>query len=223
MEGKTFERELPRGYKVGAVLDASRGKFAVVLTILSLIPLVVAIALLALPFILVQRSVDIGEELGIYGILDYFLGMLLTVGYIVLHELVHGAVYKKHTGEKLTYGFTFTCAYCGVPRIFTYRRTALAAVLAPFLLFSLILIPVLAVCYFVSTGLYVAFGVVFVMHLSGCSGDLFVALLFAFKYKDDRVLMNDNGPRLAFFVPTDDETRDPATETFLAMKKAEEI
>ena len=217
MEGKTFERELPKGYKVCDIVDATHGKYAVILTILSVLPLLVAIGLLTLPFLLdPKRSISyeylIGDESRLY----FVIGFILVIVYIALHELVHGAVYKKYTGEKLTYGFAITCAYCGVPKIFTYRK---AAVLAPFVFFSVLLIPVLAVCYFHSVGLYIIFGSVFAMHLSGCSGDLYVTYLFLTKYKDDRALMNDTGPRMAFFVPADAEEFDEATVSFLEQKK----
>ena len=223
MKEKNFERDLPQGYKVGDVIDASKGKFAVILTVLSVIPLFIAVGLLYLPFILDPNSVRLDIRLGENRLPYYAIALALTVAYVILHELVHGAVYKMHTGEKLTYGFALTCAYCGVPKIFTYRKTAIAAVLAPFALFSLILVPALVVCYFFNAGLYLALGIVFAMHLSGCSGDLYVAFLFATKYKDNRTLMNDTGPKMAFFVPTDAEEFDEATASFLKQKKIEEL
>lgn len=197
MEGKTFERELPKGYRLATVMDASKGRFAVVFTLISLLFLIFAIAALSLPFIFEPADVDDLPYMS--GAL--LLGMIASFAYIVLHELVHGVAYKRLTKEKLTYGFTLTCAYCGVPRIFTYRRTALIAVLAPFVLFTLILIPALVFAYYVSFGLYVVLGVVFAMHFSGCSGDVYVAALLLFKYRDGRVLMNDTGPRMALLVP----------------------
>ena len=197
MEGKTFERELPKGYKIATVMDASKGRFAVVFTLISFLFLIIAVAAMALPFVFEPEDIDDLPYLSV----SFLLGMVASFVYIVLHELVHGAAYKRLTGEKLTYGFTFTCAYCGVPKIFTYRRTALIAVLAPFVLFSLILIPALVVAYYVSFGLYLALGVLFAMHFSGCSGDVYVAALLLFKYKDTRVLMNDTGPKMALLVP----------------------
>lgn len=223
MKEKNFERDLPQGYKVGDVIDASQGKFAVILTVLSVIPLFIAIGLLYLPFILDPNSVRLDLQVGEDRLPYYAIALALTVAYVILHELVHGAVYKRHTGEKLTYGFALTCAYCGVPKIFTYRKTAIAAVLAPFILFTLILVPALIACYFFHAGLYLALGIVFAMHLSGCSGDLYVAFLFATKYKDDRTLMNDTGPKMAFFVPTDAEEFDEATASFLKQKRIEEL
>lgn len=197
MEGKNFERELPKGYKIATVMDASKGRFAVVFTLISFLFLIVAVAAMALPFVFEPEDIDDLPYLSV----SFLLGMVASFVYIVLHELVHGAAYKRLTGEKLTYGFTLTCAYCGVPRIFTYRRTALIAVLAPFVLFTLILIPALVVAYYVSFGLYVVLGVVFAMHFSGCSGDVYVAALLLFKYRDGRVLMNDTGPKMALLVP----------------------
>ena len=223
MEKKTFERELPKGYKVCDVIDAAHGKYAVILTLLSIVPLVFAIGLLILPFLLdPSRRIDLEYLISDEARICFAIGFVLIIVYTILHELVHGAVYKKHTGEKLTYGFALTCAYCGVPKIFTYRKTALAAVLAPFIFFNVLLLPTLVVCYFYSIELYIIFGAVFAMHLSGCAGDLYVTYLFLTKYKDDRTLMNDTGPRMAFFVPADAEEFDGATVSFLEQKKAEE-
>ena len=220
MEGKSFERELPRGYRLATVMDASKGKFAVVFTLISLVFLVVAIVALALPFVINSKPTDDF----LYGSVYYMAGILASFLYIVLHELVHGAAYKKLTGEKLTYGFTFTCAYCGVPRIFTYRKTALIAVLAPFVIFTALFIPALVIAYNVSIGLYIVLAVVFAMHFQGCSGDLYVACLLLFKYRDEETLMNDTGPRLAIFVP--DETlgdaEDEKTAEFIEKMQAEQ-
>ena len=219
MEGRTFERELPSGYRLATVMNASKGSFAVVFTLISLLLFVVAVAALALPFVF--KPADIDDPILLSGAI--LIGMIGSLVYIVLHELVHGAAYKKLTKEKLTYGFTLTCAYCGVPKIFTYRRTALIAVLAPFVVFTLLLIPMLIFAYYVSLGLYVALGVIFAMHFSGCSGDIYVAALLLLKYKDSRVLMNDTGPRMALFVPCESPTEDEIAkvESFISeMKKS---
>ena len=221
MEKKTFERELPKGYKVCDIVDAAHGKHAITLTLLSIVPLVVAVVLLILPFVL-DPNKGISYLINENTANSFYVAAILIIAYLVIHELVHGVVYKKHTGEKLTYGFALTCAYCGVPKIFTYRKTALAAVLAPFIFFNVLLIPAIVVSYFFSPQAYIVFGMLLAMHLSGCSGDLYVTYLFLTKYKDDRALMNDTGPRMAFFVPTDAEEFDEATVSFLEQKKAEE-
>ena len=219
MEGKTFERELPSGYRIATVMDASKGSFAVVFTLISFLFLIIGIAAVALPFAFAPTDTDV--TLILPGAI--LMGMIVFFVYIVLHELVHGAAYKRLTREKLTYGFTLTCAYCGVPKIFTYRRTALIAVLAPFVLFTLILIPALIFAYHVSFALYMVLGFVFAMHFSGCSGDVYVAALLLFKYRDSRVLMNDTGPRMALFVPCESPTEDDIAkvERFISeMKKS---
>ena len=58
MEGKTFERELPRGYKIATVMDASKGRFAVVFTLISFLFLIVAVAAMALPFVFEPEDID---------------------------------------------------------------------------------------------------------------------------------------------------------------------
>jgi hypothetical protein len=78
--------------------------------------------------------------------------------------------------------------------------------------------------YFLSLGLYIVLGVVLIMHIQGCSGDLYVTALLLFKYRDRGILMNDTGPRMALFVPCDSMTEEDTakTERFIAeMKEAE--
>ena len=94
------------------------------------------------------------------------LGALLI--YIMLHELTHGAVYKALTHEKLKFGITWSAAFCGVPEIFTYRSTAIRSLIAPFTLFSLILIPLTVWMHSVDIGWYLVSGILLALHLSGC-------------------------------------------------------
>ena len=120
---------------------------------------------------------------------------------MVLHELIHGAAYKKLTGEKLTFGMSWSCAFCGVPNIFTYKRCALISVLAPFVIFSLIFIPLTVALYFVDTHYYLLSALLLGLHLGGCCGDLYVSLLLLFKFKNKKLLMRDTGPEQFFYLP----------------------
>ena len=131
--------------------------------------------------------------------------LILYAVYIVLHELVHGCAYKTLTGEELTFGISWSCAFCGVPSIFTYRRTMLIAVLAPFVLFTLIFIPMTIVFYFVNPIYYLAMALVFASHLGGCAGDLYVYYLLMTKFKSEKTLLRDTGPEQFFYVPGEEE------------------
>ena len=126
--------------------------------------------------------------------------MVSMIAYIVLHELVHGIAYKSLTGEKLTFGMSWSCAFCGVPNIYTYRRTALISLTAPLIVFSVIFIAIAAVLYFVSPIYYLIVSFLFGLHLGGCSGDIYVTILFLTKFKDKSTLMKDTGPEQFFYV-----------------------
>ena len=47
-------------------------------------------------------------------------------------------VNKIFTKQKLTYGFSLTYAYCGVPNIYVRKKEAIIACLAPLVIFSII-------------------------------------------------------------------------------------
>lgn len=218
---KTFARALPQGYRIATQIDA---KSPTTGTILSLASLVLA-ALVAIPLLLpLFRDMErLGSSLVTDGklfALTFLPGMLL---YLVLHELTHGAVYKLFTKEKLTFGISWSCAFCGVPHIYTYRKTALWAVLAPFVLFTALFLPALALSYSIPA-LYFSLAFIFVVHFSGCVGDLYVAFLLLFRFRDSRTLMNDTGPCMTFFVYDEAclSAPDPATTQFLATQANEQ-
>jgi len=187
MEHKTFEKTVPEGYTLTYHIDASNKKTGLLLTLGSL---VIAAAVLFVIFGNVSLiSLNIDKMISYDLVL---LGSLLI--YIVLHELTHGAVYKVLTHEKLKFGITWSAAFCGVPEIFTYRSTAIRSLIAPFTLFSLILIPLTVWLHSIDTGWYLVSGILLALHLSGCIGDLYMLMLFLTKYKDQDTLMRDTGP-----------------------------
>ena len=115
--------------------------------------------------------------------------------YLVLHELTHGIVYHLMTGEKLRFGLSWSCAWCGVPDIYVTRRTALCALLAPFVLFSAVFIALICLC----SGLAAATAILlFAVHFGGCAGDLYDTLLLLFRLRGD-ILMRDTGPKQTFY------------------------
>ena len=117
----------------------------------------------------------------------------------MLHELVHGAAYKLLTGQKLTFGVTLSVAFCGVPEIYVYRRASLIAVLAPFVVFTV----VGAALLIVLDGAWARFFTLLFLglHLGGCSGDLYNAWMYLTRFKDPRTLTRDTGPVQTFYVP----------------------
>ena len=199
---KNFEKELPEGYKQVLYINAKDVKFGILFNLIGFAIMAAVMALAILPLGLNGRlSFDI-IEVGLSRMQISCLILLLSLlSYIVLHELIHGVAYKKLTGEKLTFGMSWSCAFCGVPNIFTYKRCALISVLAPFAIFSLIFIPLTVALYFVDPLYYLLSALLLSLHLGGCCGDLYISLLLLFRFKSKELLMRDTGPEQFFYLP----------------------
>ena len=157
----------------------------------------------------------------VIGLVTFFLGMLRVIfsekvvsndisviiwlsmipaitTYIILHELTHGIMYKAFTGEKLTFGITLAVAYCGVPHIYVKRKVAIIASIMPFVVFSIILIPLLFIIN--DLNIFLMILLLLSLHTCGCVGDIYITLLLLFKYKDKNVLVNDTGPKQTIYI-----------------------
>ncbi|MBE6630676.1 MAG: DUF3267 domain-containing protein [Ruminococcaceae bacterium] len=199
---QNFERTLPEGYKQALYINAKQLKFGIIFNLIALVvlALVMVAAFLTLKANDSFPAIHFALEDPAFFI-PYLIFLATMVGYIVLHELVHGAAYKTLTGEKLTFGMSWSCAFCGVPHIFTYRKTAIIATVAPFAVFTLLFIPILILFYFFNPFYYLLACFLFGLHLGGCSGDLYVLLLLTFKFKNKKTLIRDTGPEQFFLVP----------------------
>lgn len=195
---KNYETELPQGYVLAKTIDAKADK-KVIIWFNVFAFLVVAVTTLAV-FLAYGLNYDklIGALEPAVLMLTALVFFVVVIAYVVLHELVHGIMYKALTKQKLTFGFTLSVAFCGVPNIYVYRKTALLAVLAPFAVF----LPIFTALPF-ALDLYVhklLAWILWGMHVGGCVGDLYVAFELLFKYRDKTVLMNDTGPKQTFYV-----------------------
>ena len=197
---KYFEKEIPEGYERKKYINAKSAKFGIIFNLIAMVILALVMVIAFLPL----RGMEFSSMIESIGLTAYMVSMLIflagMLGYIVLHELVHGAAYKKLTGEKLTFGMSWSCAFCGVPNIYVYRKASLISSAAPLVVFSIILGALTAILYFVSPWYYVLSAFVFGMHLGGCSGDMYVILLLLFKFKDETTLIRDTGPEQSFYV-----------------------
>ena len=135
---KDFYRELPAGYREDKVVDAKNKKFAVLMNLAAAVIMIAVYVITDFIFSGRITLVDLGKNANEEDLLKWYLSsVLLPLGifvvasfaYIILHELTHGVAYKALTGEKLTFGFTKTVAYCGVPNIYVGKKTSLIALL----------------------------------------------------------------------------------------------
>ena len=192
LEHINFEYQLPEKYTEIFSVDATDKKTAVILNLAAgvLMFLTGFIGYRWLMPVHFMRETPLWKEL-------LFLAALFL--YIVLHELTHGAAYKLLTRQKLTYGFTLSVAYCGVPHIYVYRRTAIISLLAPFVTFT-ILFAILTLMLQDVYSKYLAW-LLLSMHIGGCAGDLYDTLLYLFKLRNPETLMKDTGPKQTFYLP----------------------
>ena len=194
MEHKDFEFEVPEGYRQVYHIDAADKKTGIKLT-LGALAILIAVVVVLIAF------ADF-KNLDFDRLIEYdlaFIGIALV--YIVVHELTHGAVYKALTHQKLRFGITWSAAFCGVPDIYTYRRTALLSLVAPLTVWTIVLLPLTIWLRGVDMGWYITIGLIFAIHISGCVGDIYVTWLFLTKYKDPRMLMRDTGPEQWMYAP----------------------
>lgn len=195
---ENYYKTLPENYVEVYCIDAKDKKTSTLLTVGSLAISAVVFAVVCL-FADFRAFMDTLKSGNIW--VPYFVFIAGMFGYIILHELVHGIAYKSLTHQKLTFGLTLTVAFCGVPDIYTSRKTALIALAAPFTVFTVLLLPLLIWMGSVSQVYFLIVGFLFAMHLGGCIGDLYGMYLLLFRFKDPRLLMNDTGPKQTFFMP----------------------
>lgn len=188
-----YEEKLPDGYSEALVIDANDKKqglklqVAVIITVAALINLFFFIY--ALP-----RLSKIAANFTIIKCIGFVLAYPL---YIILHELTHGLVYKLLTRKKLTFGFRPPSAYCGVPDIYTYRITSLMSLFAPLTVYSIIF---LLLFFIISDPFSKAMILLlFMLHMSGCAGDLYGIGLFLIRFKAPSTLRRDFGPRQVYY------------------------
>ena len=196
---KNVYTELPEHYREVFHIDAKNKKTGLLLNGVGLL----LTAALVVPAVkLTDLSALHLDKLLLYDLV--FLGSLIA--YLVLHELTHGAAYKLLTKQKLTFGFSWSCAFCGVPQCWVSRKTAILSSAAPFVVFSAAFIAAAVVLRPVSAVLFLLFALLFAVHIGGCTGDLYLIILMLFKYRDPALLMRDTGPEQWFAAPESDQS-----------------
>ncbi len=190
-QSENYTTELPEGYREVYSIDAKDKKTGILLNVAGL---AAGGVIFALCWLLIRpKGYLMNYDLRREGIL-----LAVMILYLVLHELTHGAAYKLLTGRRLTFGVSLTAAYCGVPDVYVYRKTALISLLAPFVVFDLVFVLLTLLLpdpwYRLDAALMLA------LHVGGCSGDLYDTFLYLTKFRDPATLMRDTGPKQTFYV-----------------------
>lgn len=199
MKQKAFEYTLPSYYRQVYHLNAKSLKVGILFNVIALVVMLATLGLAAIPMLALK--IPYTDVSSVWIILFPLLLIAAMMVYVVLHELVHGLAYKLSTGQRLSFGISWSCAFCGVPKIYTYRRVALFALLAPFVVFGVLLTALAVVALFVHPLFYLGAVLLLGLHTGGCCGDLYVTALLLFKYRKKGTLMRDTGPEQFFYIP----------------------
>ncbi|MBR5423314.1 MAG: DUF3267 domain-containing protein [Clostridia bacterium] len=188
---RNYELALPEGYAPAYTVDAKNKKTTVLMNLAAVLitsSIIGAVATVIRPRGFIEN----------FNPLKWFAVAAALLVYTVLHELTHGAAYKILTKQKLTFGVSFTVAFCGVPQIFVYRRAALISLLAPFTVFTLVFGVAVLLLQDAWDKMYALF--LLASHIGGCVGDLYDTFLFVFRFRDPTTLVNDTRPKQTIFI-----------------------
>lgn len=174
---------LPEGYEEFYSLDLQKDKqkallvngIALAIGVLMAVPMHFAVPITTL--------FDISE-----GYIIRILSLaLLSVGYLILHELVHGVAMKICGTKKVKYGFTGLYAFAGSEDFYP-KKPYIFIALAPVVLWGIVLA---VVNFLVPTEWCWIIYLVQIMNISGAAGDFFVTIKFS-QFPDD-ILVKDHG------------------------------
>lgn len=125
------------------------------------------------------------------GMLDYIIRFavlfVLSILYMILHELVHGMAMKICGTKKVKYGFTGMYAFAGSTDYYD-KAAYIFIALAPVVLWGIVLCVINAI---VPVEWFWVVYLIQITNLSGAAGDLFVTVRFL-RLPDD-ILVQDRG------------------------------
>lgn len=204
-----YYKELPPHFREDYCIDATKGRIGIYLNLIAIGIAIVVGAAVYIP-IYGFRPFNNEDIKPLYAAIAVWIWALGLCVYLIVHELTHGICYKLLTKQKLKFGLTLTVAYCGLKEGYVNKKTALIAVLAPFVVHSIWMI--IAIILITEPIISIAVIMLFALHFGGCCGDLWVAFLLIFKYRKQQVLMCDDGPKQQFFVYDENAPEYPQAE-----------
>ena len=173
---------LPEGYRELCSIDLQKNKKTMLLVNAAAIIIAVAMVVPACFYVPISALFDM--ENGFAGYIIRFASIaVLSVLYIVLHELVHGIAMKLCGTKKVKYGFTGMYAFAGSEDYYDKKAYVFIA-LNPF-------VP--------AEWFWVVY-LIQISNISGAAGDFFVTLKFSRFPKD--ILVRDYGVGMTVYSAT---------------------
>ncbi len=192
-------KELPENYEKIFEINAKDKKTGLIFNLIAFAVMIIAVVIA----LLTKNVLDEAEVITAKDLTEFSIKMLCFAAsmfvYVILHEILHGIAYKAMTKEKLKFGISWSCAFCGVPEVYVNRKTALIALACPLVVFTIVFGALIAIFWFTDALLYFLTVILTGMHLGGCSGDIYMLILLLFKYKENTLLLNDDGPKQTIY------------------------
>jgi hypothetical protein len=194
-------KELPENYKNIGVIDISKKRTLLLVSLLGLV-LMCGFSFLFTWALSLLRPMQFNTEpmnhpFGLDNVYLATLGLvILSVGMLLLHEALHGICFWIFTGSQPHFAFKAYYAYASIPGWYLPKVQYLVSALSPFLFITivgLILLATLPATWFIPL-LFVI-----VMNAAGSVGDLVVAAWLLGRHKG--VLAQDRGDAVSLFEP----------------------
>ena len=183
---------LPEGYSEFYSVDLQKNKKMSLLV--NLLAVIIAVLLLVPMLFLVPISslFVMDKGLGNY-VLRFITLIVLTIAYMILHEITHGIAMKICGTKKVKYGFTGLYAFAGSNDYYS-KKAYIFIALAPIVLWGLV---IAIINPFVPLEWFWVVYFLQIINISGAAGDLFVTIKFSGFPKD--ILIRDYGVGMTVF------------------------
>ena len=120
------------------------------------------------------------------------------IGYIILHEWVHGRAMRFYGAKKLRFGFTGMYAYAGSKEDYFTKNAYIVVALAPLVVCGIVL---LGINLLVPEPWFWVVWLIQINNVSGAMGDIFVTVKFSRMPAD--ILVNDDGVSMRVYARED--------------------
>ena len=120
------------------------------------------------------------------------------IGYIILHEWVHGRAMRFYGAKKLRFGFTGMYAYAGSKEDYFTKNAYIVVALAPLVVWGIVL---LVINLLVPEPWFWVVWLIQINNVSGAMGDIFVTVKFSRMPAD--ILVNDDGVSMRVYARED--------------------
>ncbi len=178
--------DLPEGYGKIYSVDLQKNKKMMIAVNAIAVVIAAVMVFVGSMFVSFDAMFSMDAGMGMY-CLRFASLMVLTVLYMVLHELVHGAAMKICGTKKVRYGFTGAYAFAGSDDYYD-KSAYIFIALAPVVLWGAV---IALVNPFVPESWFWVVYFLQIMNISGAAGDFFVTVRFSLLPKD--ILVKDHG------------------------------